>query len=364
MKRLKKKKYVMCLLLLVMVFLYGCGALTEEGTSAKSNQEAQAEKQKTVGDLRVHYINVGESDSVLIESNGHFMLIDAGDIGDREAVTQYLKQQKVKKLNYVIATHPHADHIGGMEDVVEEYKIDKFLMPAKSHTTRTYENLLLAIKKKGLKITKPVAGTQYKLGDAAFTILAPNHYSYGDNINNYSIAIKLVNGKNSFVFIGDNETEAIEDIVNNGIDLTADVYMCGHHGSKTSTNEDILNAIKPKYAVISVGENSYGHPSAETLSLLKKKKLTIYRTDQSGTITASSDGKKITFDCKSASLTSDDQKSGNKPDLGKVKTTYVYKTKTGTKYHQSGCSSLKSSKIKITMKEAQKEGLESCKVCN
>lgn len=307
----------------------------------------------------VSYINVGESDCVLIQSEGHSMLIDAGSSNDGDDIVNYLTKQKIKTLDYVICTHPHADHIGGMSEVINSFAVNKIIAPAIAHTTDTFENLLKAIKKKGLKLTKPVVGAQYTLGRAAFVIIAPNKDQYGSNINNYSVGIKLTNGRNSFVFIGDNETEAIADILKNKIDLTAEVYMCGHHGSNTSTTAELLKAIKPEYAVISVGKNNYGHPGDHTLKLLANNKISIYRTDKNGTITAVSDGKNISFQTEKGTF-----EQGKASSEADKQDTTVYITKTGKKYHKAFCSMLKSSKIKITLKKAKAEGYQPCSRCH
>lgn len=321
--------------------------------------------------MYVHYIDVGESDCVLIKSNTKYMLIDAGDVRDEKTIINYLNKKKVKKLDYVICTHPHADHIGAMPKVIKTYTIGKIIMPSKIHTTDTFEELLKAISNKGLKITKPVVGKNYKIGNASFKIIAPNANNYGDNINNYSVGIKLTNGKNSFVFIGDCEKEAISDILANKINLKSDVLMCGHHGSDTSTTSALLKEVSPKHAVISVGKNSYGHPSNSVLKLLKQSSIHAYRTDEHGTITATSTGSTVTFDVKESTIKESDIKSGNsKADVLKNSSTIgttdtvVYITKTGTKYHRASCSYLKKSKIKITLKKAKQQGLTRCGKCN
>jgi competence protein ComEC len=337
--------------------------------------------------MKVHYIDTGESDSILIESDGHYMLIDAGDVDDKATIVNYLTQQEIKKLDYLVLTHPHADHIGAASDVVNSFTIGKIIMPPKTNNTKVYETLLDTIANKNLRITKPIVGDSYVIGNATFTILAPNSMNYGSNINNYSISLRLVNGKNSFLFIGDCETEAIADILANKQPLDSDVLLCGHHGSKTSTTDDLLKAVTPTYAVISVGENSYGHPSDSTLSLLKKYQISTYRTDENGTIIATSTGDNITFAAKATDLsdvytsTSSNDTTANTTTSGKVSTTdkatasskdiatssesnQVYITGSGTKYHKAGCRYLDSSKTKTTVKKAKKAGYEPCKVCN
>jgi competence protein ComEC len=169
-------------------------------------------------------------------------------------------------------------------------------MPNVTHTTKTFEDVLNAISDKNLSITIPQVGEQYSLGNANFTIIAPNKEDYGDERNNYSVGIKLVNGNNSFIMCGDAEEEAERDILDNGIDISADVYKVSHHGSRTGTTKEFLEAISPRYAVIECGsDNDYGHPHEEILELLESKKIKVFRTDINGTIIAVSDGNKITW---------------------------------------------------------------------
>lgn len=302
----------------------------------------------TYYNAKIHYIDVGQGDAVLIESNKKYILIDTGK--NKSTVSDYLKKQKVKKLDYLILTHPDADHIGGAENIIKNYNIGKIIMPTKEHTSKTYENTLLAIKDKGLKITKPKIGTEYKIGKASFTIIAPNA-TYKDN-NNSSVGLKFVNGKTSFLFIGDAEEKSIDDILNNKIDINANVLMVGHHGSDTSTTDDLLDAVKADSAIISVGKNSYGHPTDSVLKLLHNHNIDIYRTDENGTIIATSNGKKVTIDASSYEY---------KPTNEAVKTVFI--TKTGKRYHLEWCSALKS-KIESTLQNALDKRLAPCNICN
>lgn len=302
----------------------------------------------TYSTAKVHYIDVGQGDAVLIESNKKYMLIDTGE--NKNTVSNYLKKQKVKKLDYLILTHPDSDHIGGAATVIKNYDIGKVIMPSKEHTSKVYENVLLSIKDKGLKITKPKVGSEYAIGKASFTIIAPNS-TYKDN-NNSSVGLKLINGDTSFLFIGDGEKTAIKDTLKNKIDISADVLMVGHHGADTSTTDDLLDKVKPENAIISVGKNSYGHPTDDVLKLLADHGANIYRTDENGTIIATSTGKKVTIDANAHEY----------KDTNKVSKT-IFITKTGKKYHLENCSTLKS-KIKSTLQEALKKGLTPCNVCN
>lgn len=249
--------------------------------------------------LEVHFIDVGQADSILIKGEKEAMLIDAGNNSDGELVVNYIKEQKIKKLKYVIGTHPHEDHIGGLDDVIDNFEIEKVIMPNAIANTRTFEDVLDSIDKKGLKITKAKVGDKYTLDGAKFIILAPNGESY-NSTNDYSVVVKLINGYNSFLFTGDAEELSEKEMLKNNKDLLkSDVLKVGHHGSVTSTSKDFLDAVNPSVAVVfSETGNSYGHPHKEIIQRLNEKKIDIVRTDLQGTIVMKSDGKKIGFNDK------------------------------------------------------------------
>ena len=268
---------------------------TTSGEAVQSGQEEKAAKapdtSKPEGTLEVHYIDVGQGDATLIKCGSHAMLIDGGNNDKGTTVQLYLKKQGVESLDYVIGTHPDADHIGGLDVIVYKYNCEKVIMPDYEKDTKTYQELVDVIHDKNMKITYPVVGEQYALGEAKFTIIAPNSNSYGGNANDYSVAILLEYGKNRFLFTGDAEEASETEMLSNGIELSADVYKVAHHGSRSASTQEFLNAVRPKYAVISCGEgNSYGHPHAEVLNRLRSMGVEVFRTDEQGSIIASSDG--------------------------------------------------------------------------
>lgn len=248
------------------------------------------------GHMEVHFLDVGQADCILISCDGCHMLVDAGNNQDGERITSYLKERGISELDYVIGTHPHADHIGGLDTVINNFRIKTLFMPRKVHTTATFEDVIAAIEKHDLSITAPKPGDTYPLGSASFTILAPVKEDYGEELNNWSVGIKLVHGSNSVVMCGDAEEEAEEDICGSGLDISADVLKLGHHGSRTATGELFLKTVNPKYAIISCGGgNDYGHPHEETLNKLSEAGILAFRTDTQGTIVLKSDGKSLQF---------------------------------------------------------------------
>ena len=189
----------------------------EEATDPAGTPEAE-------GELKVHFLDVGQGDSILITTGNNAMLIDAGDRGYGSSVVSYLKKQGVKKLNYLILTHPHADHIGGAVEVINAFEIEKIIMPKVEHTTRTFENLLETIKSKGIKITTPVPGDGYELGSARFKILAPNSSGY-KSLNDYSVVIRLTFGNTAFLFTGDAESMSESQILSKNFEVKSDVLI-------------------------------------------------------------------------------------------------------------------------------------------
>ena len=245
--------------------------------------------------LIVHFIDVGQGDSILLESNDEFVLIDAGERGSGDTVSSYINERGADELKYVIATHPHTDHMGGMRTVLDDIAAENFITAETDCATNTWIKLLKTVEEKKINFIDAKSGDTYTFGSASFTILAPNSDSY-DGYNNYSVVTKVTCGDISFMLTGDAEKESEYEMVSSGADLRADVLKCGHHGSSTSTTAKFLKAVNPSYAVISCGkDNDYGHPHKETLQKLNALDTTILRTDQMGTVIAYTDGTGLSF---------------------------------------------------------------------
>ncbi len=257
------------------------------------------------GIIEVHFIDVGQGDSVLIETKDSAMLIDAGDNQKGIEIVNYLQSQNIKKLDYLIGTHLRSDHIGGLDDVLNSFPVNRVLLPEIANHTASFEELQNTLDKKNITITPPEAGKQYNLGDASFTILAPVN-SYEDLTDN-NLVIKLDFGNNSFLFAGDTEQPSEMSRMAQGVDLTADVLNIGHHSMEVSTNQEFLEAVAPAYAVICVGsDKGSDHPNEDILQGIKERSIKLYRTDIQGTIVFTSNGKNISVDTKDYELTDAD----------------------------------------------------------
>jgi len=341
------------------------------------------------GQLKIHFIDVGQADSILIQQGNASMLIDAGNNPDSSLVKNYISQQGITKLDYVVGTHPHEDHIGGLDYVINSFEIGKIYMPKATSSTKTFQDVVNAIKAKGMKATVPTVGETFKIGAAKATILAPNSSSYED-INNTSIVIKLTYGNNTFMLDGDAEDVSENEMLSKDLNVKADLWKLGHHGSSSSTTQNMLDKVDPKYAIISVGKaNTYGHPTQSTMSKLKAKNISVYRTDENGTIVVTSDGKNITFNTKPGSYAYAGTSTNNNVNSGSTNTKptpvpivvpapakaaatsnnsrIVYHTPTGKSYHYSkSCSTLSRSKTILsgTLAEALSSSHnDPCNIC-
>lgn len=298
----------MPILLAFLLILSGCGssAVTKDHASTPSNTTETApvsqppnennRQVSTTGRLAVHFIDVGQGDSILLQlPDRQTMLVDAGPNEAGSAVVSYLQEQGVEKIDYLVATHPHADHIGGMDNVIQAFEIVKVYMPRVTTTTESFESVLRSLKAKGLKITPAKAGlTILDRNGLKISFAAPCRSGYED-LNNWSAVLKVRYGGISFLLTGDAQAESEQEMLASGADMKADVLKVGHHGSYSSTTPAFLKAVSPKYAVISVGAgNDYGHPHRETLARLASAGVKVYRTDRDGTVIFVSDGKTLT----------------------------------------------------------------------
>lgn len=334
----------MLIFFLVISSLLSVSAITSNSTPSKP--------------LTVTFLDVGQADSILIQTpDNKNILVDGGNKDDSKKIIDNLKKNKINTLEVIVGTHPDEDHIGGLADVLKSIKVNKIYMPKVASNTKTFETLLETIKSKKLKVTSPKAGEKViETKDLVLQILAPNSTTY-DEKNEHSIVMKLTYKGTSFMFTGDAEAVSEKEMLAKKYNLKADVLKVGHHGGSTSTSKEFLKVISPKYAVISVGEgNNYGHPTDGVIDRLKG--VQVYRTDLNGTITAISDGKTISFKTEKNEIPK--ETNNNSAALGSV----VYITNTGQKYHLGTCSSLKSSKIEINLKEAKERGYEPCQICN
>jgi competence protein ComEC len=237
---------------------------------------------------------VGQADAALVLCDGKTMLIDGGNKADSNLIYTYLKKHNITHLDYIIGTHAHEDHIGGIPGALQIATVDTVYCPATSYTSQAFKNFASAVQKQGKSITVPNKGLTFNLGSATCTILAVN--TDKKDPNNSSIVMRIVYGETSFLFTGDAEREVEQALLNSGVTLKSDVLKVGHHGSETSTSYAFLREIMPQYAVISVGKgNTYGHPTDAVLSRLRDADVTTFRTDLQGDILCISDGKTVTF---------------------------------------------------------------------
>jgi competence protein ComEC len=252
--------------------------------------------------LEVRFLDVGQADSILIRVGDSSMLIDAGNNNDGEGLVAYLKNLGITRLEAVIGTHPHEDHIGGLDKVVAAFDVGRIYLPKVSNNTETFEDLLDAVAAKGLKVTSPTVGTTFSLGDAQFMVLSPSASTY-DSLNLYSIVLRMTYGSRTFLFCADSESGNESEMLASGLPLSADVLKVGHHGSTSSSTVAFLTAVAPRFAVISVGhDNSYDHPAQQTLDRLSAVGATVYRTDEDGTVVVRSDGTSLDVSFEQTSI--------------------------------------------------------------
>ncbi len=282
--------------------------------------------------LEVHYIDVGQADSTLVVCDGKTLLIDGGNAADSSLIYSYLKKNYISHLDYVIATHAHEDHIGGLAGAMTYADVEEVLCPTDDYESAVFQDFLKYVEKEGVDIQIPSAGDTFELGSAVVDILACNAV---EEINGTSIVLKVTYGDTAFLFTADAERDTEQVILESGADLKSTVLKVGHHGSSASTTYPFLREVMPEYAVISVGEdNSYGHPHEETLSRLEDADVKIYRTDLHGTVICTSDGTSVSFttDKKFSNISTEDDSEGVE-----IEAEYVLNTNS-MRFHTPYCS--------------------------
>jgi len=337
---------------------------------------------KLSSNSEIHFIDTGNSDAILIIKDNEAALIDGGDNDDENLVSSYIKRQGISKLKYVFATHLHADHIGGLDKVAKDIKIDNLYVSNGDASSKTYKDFINAAANQGLHPSVPLLGSKFDLSGSTFEVLS---VANTNDPNNNSIVLLYTNGNDRVLLMGDAEKEIEKNLKVENVDL----LKVGHHGSNTSSSKSFIDKVNPQYAVILVGKNNkYGHPHKETMDILKQNGIEVHRSDECGDIIFTSTGNGLKVECKDGSYTSDlnveenkyeniietenntssiqseninnNNKSDEKSDIETNNPQTVYWSKSGTKYHSdSSCSGMKSP-ISGTIEESQRTPCNKC----
>lgn len=281
-------------------------------TTPEETATPTLEPTKEAGEMKVHFLDVGQGLSILVQSDGQTMIYDGGDKSTSSFVVSYLQKQNVTTIDYLISSHYDSDHMAGLIGCLNAFDVKNVISSDYEHDSKLYQSFIQTVADKGLPMQHPAVGTEFSFGSGSFQILAPATIDPNDS-NKNSVAIKLTNGDNSFIFTGDAESTSEKAMCESGIDLSCDVLVPGHHGSATATSWDFLQATVPEYAVISCGkDNQYGHPDKDVMDKLESMDIHVYRTDKQGTIVAVSDGTTITWNQEPCN----DYSPGDKEDKG------------------------------------------------
>ena len=357
---------------------------TEDSNTTEQPEQTKPEEPQQTGDMTVHFLDVGQGLSILVQSNGENLVYDGGDRGESSFVVSYLQQQGVTDIKYLISSHYDEDHVAGLVGCVNAFNVENVIGADYVQDTKIYQSFINGVATKGLEIQHPAVGSEFQFGTGIITILSPA--SIGSNDNDNSVAIKLTNGENSFIFTGDAESGSEAAMCSSGIDLSCDVLVPGHHGSATATSNEFLAKTVPEFAVITCGvDNQYGHPDKDTMDKLQSMEIQVYRTDKQGTMMATSNGTKITWNQEPCN----DYSPGDSSDVGtqpqeieeqlsadptpepenteepELVGGSVWISETGSKYHNKpNCGKMNPDKARqVTESEAQGMGLDACEKC-
>ena len=357
-----KKNVIVSLLLGFICTLTGCMTKTARQQSPPvpiPTISVQPTEQHT-SELTVHYIDVGQADASLVLCDGHSLLIDGGNAADSDLIAAYLKKKNISTLDYVVCTHAHEDHVGGLSGALSVMNVNNVIAPKTEADTKAYQNFKRKASEQGLTIQHPTAGNSFSLGSSNVQIIGPITEP-ADDLNNTSIVMKLTYGNTSFLFTGDAERQEERAIIDAGYDLSADVLKVGHHGSDTSTSYVWLREIMPEYAIISVGKgNRYGHPAETVLSRLRDADVKLYRTDLQGDIIAASNGETVTVTAEK-----NETIQTNETVKADTETAYIG-NKNSKKFHRPDCRTLSAEKNRVPLtsyEEAINNGYSPCGNC-
>ena len=373
---MKKQNKFMTFILSVLLAL----TLVLPGSAVTAKADGQ-------GDMAVHFIDVGQGLAILVQSGGENLLYDGGNRSHADEVVQYLKNQQVETINYMISSHYDEDHLGGLVKCLDNFEVEHVFGSDYVHTSDLFNTFMNTATAHAIIVEYPSVGDTYEFGTGSFTVMAPDGISQNSNDN--SVVIRLVNGNNSFMFMGDAEETSEQDMISTGMNLDCDVLSLGHHGSASSTSWDLLEAASPSWAVISCGlNNSYGHPAAETMGKLSDMDIPVFRTDDQGTVIALSDGNTISWNqepCNDYTSGSEKQSTDSSADQSEQDTNdaaatesyaaetdtsdtqgrMVWISATGSKYHSiPDCGNMNPDKAtQETESQALSQGYEACKKC-
>lgn len=361
----KMKKTLSKLIIFILVMTVTSCTNTNNQLSHKFDVTSQKLSTKIVDNIEsstfeVHYIDVGQADSSLVLCDGHSMLIDGGNAEDSNLIAAYLKKENISSIDYLVCTHAHEDHVGGLSGALSVAEVKNILAPKTESNTKAYRNFKNKSAAQGLTIHHPITGESFTLGSCDVNIIGPVTENT-DNLNNTSIVLKVIYGNTSFLFTGDAEYEEEQDIINTGYGISADVLKVGHHGSDSSTSYLFLREVMPQYAIISVGkDNVYGHPSEKVLSRLRDADTQVFRTDLQGDIVAVSDGNTVNI---TAAKNENIQKNET---YSNTEISYIGNIKS-KKFHRFDCKTLPAEKNRVEFSsrdEAVNSGYSPCGNCN